>query len=145
MGFYQVGSLVEIRLVGDAENVERPGLARAIPSNLAVSATKCFASLVRAGILRASRPCLGASLRWHSVKGLNIGDGVYVFALAQLAASYECGGRIHLIGFEFIVEARYFCGNSNWLSAPNTRHSTVAPHQFSNHLNLREKHCGGLV
>jgi len=45
-----------------------------------------------AGILRPSRPCLRISLPWFSVKGLNVCDGICVFALTHLAASTECVG-----------------------------------------------------
>ena len=80
------------------------------------------------------------SLPWHSVKGLNIGDGVYVFVLAQLAAPYEFLRCVCLAAFEFILQAHNLWGNSERLSAPKTRHSTVALHQFSDHLNLTESH-----
>jgi hypothetical protein len=45
---------------------------------------------------------------------LNIGDGVYIFVLAVLAPSYECAGRIRLLGFEFILEACHLSGNGDW-------------------------------
>ena len=105
-----------------------------------------FAALneVHPGILCASRPCHRASLPWHSVKDLDIGDGVYIFVLAQLAASYECAGRIRRFVFEFILQTRNLCGNGNRLSASNTRHSTIALHHLCNHLNLTKGICRGL-
>src|ERR1700722_14494728 len=73
-------------------------------------------------ILCASRPRTRDSLSWLSIKSLNIGDGVYVFALAQPAASYECVDRICLFMIEFSLQARNLCGSWNRLSASNTRH-----------------------
>ncbi len=56
-------------------------------------------------------------------KGLYIRDGIYVFALAELATYYECM-RNRFWGFESIVDACELCGN-NWFSTPNARHSTI--------------------
>ena len=42
-----------------------------------------------------------------------------VFALAELAAGYECVGRIRLFGLEFVLEVCDLGGNGNWFSAPN--------------------------
>ena len=99
---------------------------------------------IRTGILCASRPCHRVPLPWLSVKGLNIGDGIYVFVLAQLAASNECVGCVCLSVFEFILQANNLRGNGNRFSASNTRHPTVALHQFRNHLNLTKGICRGL-
>jgi hypothetical protein len=47
-------------------------------------------------------PCLRISLPWFSVKGLNVGDGVYVFALAHLAASDE-----RVVRFVFLYSSSF--------------------------------------
>src|ERR1700693_1666350 len=83
----------------------------------------------------SSCPCLGVSFPWLPVEGLNLGYGVYVFALAQLAASDERMGRTRL-KFKLILQSRHLSRNGNWLSASNARHSTIALHQFCNHLSL---------
>ena len=58
-------------------------------------------------ILCANRPCHRASLPWHPVKVLDIPDRINVLALTELAAGYECAGRMRLFGFKVILKARH--------------------------------------
>jgi hypothetical protein len=92
---------------------------------------------------RTSRPRLGPSFPRLSVKGLNIGDRVNVFALAELAASYERARRIRSFGFEIILETRHLRRNRNRLPARNAGYSTIALRQFCNHSILTEVICTG--
>ena len=44
--------------------------------------------------------------------------------------------------FDFILQAHNFWGNGYWLSASNTKHRTIAFHQFCDHLNLQNSAKG---
>jgi hypothetical protein len=93
--------------------------------NRKLRAHKVHCPLLRS---RSSGPCFCISPARRSFKCFYIREGVYILALAELAADYERVRRIRLLGFELVLETRHPCGNDNWFSTPNTSHATIALH-----------------
>src|SRR5208282_543183 len=100
---------------------------------------------VHGGILCASRPCPRRVSRPRlSDKGFNIDDAVYVFVVAQLAASYKRALCVCISVLNVTLQTHNSWGNRNRLSASNTGYCTVALNQFCKHLNLAEGELQGV-